>query len=71
MDKDSSTRVPPSNTNTTHKVDADGGDVALRVRVVREAQQEAGLAHARVPDQQQLEQVVTAVKVEAWCGRID
>ena len=44
----------------THEVDADGGNVALLVRVVREAQEEAGLADARVADQEQLKQVVTA-----------
>lgn len=47
------------------EVHADGGDVALRVRVVREAKQQAGLAHARVADQQQLEQVV-AVFCLGW-----
>ena len=44
----------------TYEVDADGGDVALLVRVVREAQQETRLADARVADQEQLEEVVTA-----------
>ena len=45
----------------TYKVDADGGDVALGVRVVREPQQQAGFPHARVPNQQELKQVVAGV----------
>ena len=42
------------------EVDPDGGDVGLGVGVVGEAEQEAGLAHARVTDQEELEQVVAA-----------
>lgn len=34
-----------------HKVDTNGGDVALRVGVVGETEEQAGLAHTRVPDQ--------------------
>lgn len=44
----------------THEVHPDGGDVALRVRVIRKPQQQTRLSHARVSDQQQLKQVVTA-----------
>jgi len=40
------------------EVDPDGGDVALRVRVVGEAQQQAGFAHAAVADEKQLEQII-------------
>ncbi len=40
------------------EVDADGGDVGFGVGVVGEPQQQAGLAHAGVADQEQLEQVV-------------
>ena len=40
------------------EVHANGADVALRVGVVSEPQQEAGLAHAGVSDQQELEEVV-------------
>lgn len=45
----------------THKVHPDGGDVALRVGVVGEPQQQTRLSHTRVSDQQQLKQVVTGV----------
>ena len=45
------------------KVDADGRDVALGVRVVRKAQQQAALAHTAVANEKKLEQVV-AVCVE-------
>ncbi len=41
------------------EVDADGGDVGLGVGVVGEAEEEAGLAHAGVADQEELEQIVT------------
>jgi hypothetical protein len=44
----------------THEVHANSRDVALRVRVIRETEQQTRLADARVTDQQQLEQVVTA-----------
>lgn len=37
-------------------------DVALRVRVVRKPQQQAGLAHARVSDEQELEKVIVSGK---------
>jgi len=40
------------------KVNTNGTDVALRVGVVGEAQQKARLADARVPNEQQLEEVV-------------
>jgi hypothetical protein len=46
----------------THKVDADGGDVALRVCVVGETQQQAGLADTRVADEEELEEVVVSVR---------
>ncbi|KAJ8564111.1 hypothetical protein ON010_g7232 [Phytophthora cinnamomi] len=46
----------------THKVHANGRDVALRIRVVGETQQQTRLADARVTDQQQLEQVVTVAE---------
>mmetsp|Transcript_36305 Transcript_36305/g.85696 ORF Transcript_36305/g.85696 Transcript_36305/m.85696 type:complete len:230 (+) Transcript_36305:105-794(+) len=44
------------------KVDANGADVALGVRVVGEAQQQAGLAHTRVADQHKLEDVVVLLR---------
>jgi len=43
---------------STYEVDADGGDVRVGKGVVREPQEEAGLAHARVPDQDELEEKV-------------
>jgi hypothetical protein len=44
--------------SSTYKVDADGGDVRVGKGVVREPQEEAGLAHPGVPDQDELEEVV-------------
>ena len=49
------------------EVNADGGDMALGVRVVGEAQQQAGLAHARVADQHKLEDVVVLLRHGANC----
>jgi hypothetical protein len=40
------------------EVDPDGGDVVAREGVVREPNQEGALPHARVADDEQLEQVV-------------
>mmetsp|Transcript_2883 Transcript_2883/g.8308 ORF Transcript_2883/g.8308 Transcript_2883/m.8308 type:complete len:245 (-) Transcript_2883:2377-3111(-) len=40
------------------KVNADGGDVRLSVRVVGEAEEQAGLTHATVANQHQLEHIV-------------
>mmetsp|Transcript_24079 Transcript_24079/g.75448 ORF Transcript_24079/g.75448 Transcript_24079/m.75448 type:complete len:263 (+) Transcript_24079:560-1348(+) len=40
------------------KVDADGGDVALCVGIIRETQQEARLSDAAVTDQQELEEII-------------
>lgn len=40
----------------------DGGDEGGVEGVLREAEQGAGLAHARVADQQQLEQVVVGLR---------
>lgn len=50
----------------THKVHPDGGDVALGVRVVREPQEKTRFSHARVTDQQQLKQVITAAEYREW-----
>lgn len=44
----------------THEVYADGADVAVRESVISETQQEARLAHARIPDKHELEQMVAA-----------
>ena len=41
-----------------YKIHADGADVALCVGVVRKPKEEAGLAHARVSNQEQLEEVI-------------
>ena len=40
------------------EVNADGGDVRLRVRVVGKSEEQAALPNTRVADQQQLEQIV-------------
>lgn len=54
---------------STYEVDADGRDVRVREGVVGEAEQEAGLAHARVPDQHELEEeVVIALRHAAGAG---
>lgn len=45
-------------TISTHKVDSDGGDVRIGKGVVRKPQEKAGLAHARVPNQDELEEEV-------------
>jgi hypothetical protein len=50
-------------TKCTYEVDTNGRDVALRVRVIGETQQEARLSDARVTDKQELEKVV-AMMVE-------
>lgn len=42
------------------EVHANGRDVALRVRVVGEPEQQTRFPHARVSDQQQLEEVVVS-----------
>lgn len=43
------------------EVNTDGGDVALSVGVVSEAEEQAGLAHARITDEKELEEVVAVV----------
>lgn len=62
-------------TGCTHEVDADGGYVRVREGVVRKAQEEAGLAHPRVPDQHELEEeVIIALRHAGWlaagCGGV-
>ena len=44
------------------EIDADGADVALRVSVVGEAEEQARLAHARVADEKKLEEVIVPPK---------
>jgi hypothetical protein len=44
----------------THKVDTDGGDVALCVCVVGESKQQARLSDTRVTDEEELEEVVVS-----------
>jgi hypothetical protein len=53
----------------THEVDADGRDVALCVCVVGEPEQQARLSDTRVPDEEELEQVVVSA-VPAVSGRL-
>jgi len=45
----------------THKVDADGGDVALCVCVVGEPEQQARLSDTRVTDEEKFEEVIVSV----------
>ena len=42
------------------KVNANGADVGVSVRVVRKTQEQAGLAHAAVANQEKLEEKVAA-----------
>lgn len=44
----------------THEVDADGRDVRLRVGVIGEPQEEAGLSYTGVSDEEELEEVVVS-----------
>ena len=52
------------------EVDADGRDVALRVRVVGEPQQQAGFPDAGVADEEQLEEVVVSEIVQRQPGGV-
>ena len=54
--------LPSSSMVRIFEVHADGGDVALRVCVIRESEQEAGLANARVPNEEELAQVVAVLR---------
>lgn len=45
----------------THEIDADGGDVALSIRIIGEPQQQARLANSGVTNEQELEEVVVSV----------
>ena len=47
---------------SAHKIHADGANVALRVGVISKAQQQAGLADARVADEDQLEDVIVLLR---------
>jgi hypothetical protein len=49
----------------THKIHADGGDVALRICVIGKAEQQAGLADTRVADEEQLEEIVVSAQGQA------
>jgi hypothetical protein len=53
----------------SYKVNADSGNVALSVGVVGKAEQQARLPHARVADEQELEEVVVSGPVSVYCGR--
>ena len=55
-----SERALPAAALATHEINADRADIRLRVRVVREPEEQARLADAAVADQEQFEQVVTA-----------
>jgi hypothetical protein len=62
----------PEERRETHKIDADGRDVALCVCVVGETEQQARLSDARVSDEQELEEVVVSVAqaVSGGCGGV-
>merc|ERR1719247_890841 len=57
--------LPLNGQRAEAEVHADGGDVAVREAVVREPQEEAGLAHPGVPEQHELEEVVV-VATTRW-----
>ena len=42
------------------KINPNGRNIALRIRIIREPQQQTGLADARVPDKEQLEKVIVS-----------
>jgi hypothetical protein len=48
----------------TYEIDADSRDVALRIRVVSESEQQARFAYAGVADKQKLEEVIAADTAE-------
>lgn len=48
---------------TSYKVDTNGGDVRLGVRVVGKTQQQARLSNTRVSDEEELEEIVVSVRV--------
>ena len=48
------------NQEHTHKVNTDGGDVALCVCIVGESKQQAGLSHTRITDEEELEEVIVS-----------
>jgi hypothetical protein len=50
-----------------YKVNADGGDVAFGVGVVGETKQQARFPHARVTDEQELEQVIVSEIGISFC----
>ena len=53
----------------THKVNANSGDVALGVGIIRKSKQQARLAHARVSDQEQLEEVIVSAVTSPFSMR--
>jgi hypothetical protein len=57
----SATKKPGNARVATHKINTNSRDVALRVRVIGESEQQARLADARVSDQEQLEEVVVSI----------
>lgn len=47
---------------STYEVNTDSRDVALRVGIIGESQQQAGLSYTRVSDEEELEEVVVSVR---------
>ena len=52
----------------THKIDADGRDVALGVCVVGKTEEQARLSDTRVSDEEELEEVVVSVVPRSVSG---
>lgn len=46
----------------THEINTDGGDVGLSVGIVSESEEETRLSNTRVPDKEELEEVVVSRK---------
>eukprot|EP00295_Goniomonas_pacifica_P035461 CAMPEP_0175952210 /NCGR_PEP_ID=MMETSP0108-20121206/30620_1 /TAXON_ID=195067 ORGANISM="Goniomonas pacifica, Strain CCMP1869" /NCGR_SAMPLE_ID=MMETSP0108 /ASSEMBLY_ACC=CAM_ASM_000204 /LENGTH=234 /DNA_ID=CAMNT_0017278537 /DNA_START=113 /DNA_END=818 /DNA_ORIENTATION=- len=52
--------------STNLEVNTDGGDVALRVGIVREPEQQTTLADTRVADEEEFEKIIAAVTITIW-----
>ena len=48
--------------SSTYEINTNSRDVALRVCIIGEPQQQAGLPNTRVPDEEELEEVVVSVR---------
>ena len=50
----------------TYKVDSNGGNIRLRVRIVSESKQQTRLSDARVSNEEELEEVIAVGKGRGW-----